>query len=551
MAISVFPAGGGEFITNDFVVDMNDSNNNVANLGRSYAQGSYDVAIASGDTSFDIYALDEDSALVGYTNNATLVTSAPFTSLVILGVSTTEKITFGFAGASNNTNQEGGEVTAGAYLESINPTDLPTVDDTATITGGNFASDVEIFFESGAESLPAKNITRSDSSSLIVTRPDNFDPALDPWDVRVNNPGVPAPVGSNAHILSDAVDAGAVPVFQTTSPLPAADLNESYSFQIQASDADGDINFSVSAGTLPTGLSLNSATGVIDGTPTSTDETFTIKILDDGGNENTREFLLPVNVASGGAVSKQGNYTQHEFNSSDDFILFGDLDVEYQVIAGGAGAAGGFGSSATGSAGGGAGGFRSSASVDNASGGGASLEQPLSLTGGTYAITVGAGGNDGDDFNAVANNGGDSTFANITSVGGGIGANLNRNASNGGSGGGDTLVFESKGAGSGIAGQGFDGGDPSTNDTNGGGGGAGGAGVQPPSAAPPLGGGPGITTNITGNAETVAEGGHGAGQNNDNQLQLTTIGSGGTAGSRNANGFNGVQGRVIVRYEKP
>lgn len=516
MAISVFPAGGGEFVTNDFVVDMNDTANNVIDLGRTYAVGSYNITLASGDSTFDIYALDADGASVGYTNDASLVVSAAFTQLVILGVSQSEVITFAFAGSANNATGEGTATGAGAYLEGISPFDLPTVDDTATVTGGNFATDVEIYFESGTVSTAAKSVTRNDTTELIVTRPDVLDPALDPWDVKAINPGITPPTGSNIHILAGTVDAGAVPVFTTTSPLTSGTVDQAYAATVVATDADGAVTYSVTAGSLPTGLALNSATGVISGTPTTGSELFTIQALDDGGNSNEREFELPVLFAEGGIITTDSGFTYHTFNSSSNFEIYASsLDVEYAVIAAGGGGGSNFENGA--GAGGGAGGF---------------LEGTATLSAGTLAVGIGAGGN-------LDNTGGNSNLGNFTATGGGDGGSSNnstKNGADGGSGGGGAGPFLNGAGGSGIAGQGHDGAPGNVSGNSNSGGGGGGAG----SASNSTSGGSGKTAFIFG---TKARGASG---NNTNGNAGDNTGDGGQ--SSNGNNGQGGSGVVFVRY---
>ncbi len=55
----------------------------------------------------------------------------------------------------------------------------------------------------------------------------------------------------------------------TTSPLPAGTQGQAYSTQLQATGGTSPYTWTISAGTLPTGLSLNTSTGVISGTPTT------------------------------------------------------------------------------------------------------------------------------------------------------------------------------------------------------------------------------------------------------------------------------------------
>lgn len=581
MGISTFPAAsGGGAVNNDFVVDLNDTTNNVIDLPRQYVSGSYNIALSSGDTSFDIYFLDENGDSVAYSNSASIVASAGFQTVVILGVATDEIITFTFAGAVADANSEGDEPGAGAYLTSISPSDLPTADDTATVIGGNFSTAVEIFFDSGTVTKAAKNITRTDSTALIVTRPDDFDPALDPWDVRAINPGVTPPTGSNAHILAGTVDAGAVPVFQTTSPLPQAQVNQVYAATVVATDADGSVTYSITAGSVPAGLSFNGATGVISGTPTAGAETFTVEALDDGGNSNTREFDLPVQLATGGSVTTDGNYTVHTFNSSSDFIALGALNaVEYIILAGGGGGGAGFGNGTGG--GGGGGGLLSSISGFSSGSASAALSS-INISAGTYAVAVGAGGAGGDQAGPGAS-GTDTSFATVgTAIGGGgaAGQNTNTAASSGGSGGGDSA--NSNAAGAGTTGQGFSGGLSNSGLLGGGGGGTSEQGKDSSGNLVGADGGKGTHNFLDQRGWGAGGGGGAANQNNDGGSgggstgndQTNLAGDGGTrANTSGADGFPGVanfggggggvgidagnfgdggaggSGKVVIRYE--
>jgi len=557
MGISVFPTGGGEFVINDFVIDMNDTTNNVAELASSKEAGSYTVTLASGDTSFDIYALDSDGNSVGYTNDASLVCSSDFTTVVVLGVASSEVLTFSFAGGVSNAATEGDAPGAGAYLESISPSDLPAIDDTANVIGGNFATDVEIYFESGTVSTEAKNVVRSDSTALVVTRPDALDPALDPWDVKAINPGVTPPTGSNAHILSGTVDAGAVPVFSTTSPLPLGTALQAYAATVVATDADGDVTYSVTAGSLPTGLSLNGATGVISGTPSTGSETFTVQALDDGGNSNTREFDLPVALATGGDISLEGNFIVHTFDASSDFTPLTTItDAEYIILAGGGGGGNSFG-------GGGGGGGLLSSITGFASGSATTALAPVTVNAQTHTVTVGAGGAAGAD-------GSDSSLGAIgTAIGGGEGGNRNHSApdADGGSGGGagdNTGNFNT--GGSGTTGQGFSGGNSGGGNVDGGAGGGGtsSAGQETNGNAQGgdgtsnfldergwgAGGGGGFNGNTTrngggsdGNDQTTYAGNASTGGNSG----VANFGGGG-GGATNGNAGAGGSGKIVIRY---
>jgi len=76
-------------------------------------------------------------------------------------------------------------------------------------------------------------------------------------------------------------EAGALPIFSK---------NVAYSTTVSATD-DGTIVYSIVSGSLPAGVSLNSSTGVISGTPTSgLSRSFTIRAQDDAGNYVDRAF---------------------------------------------------------------------------------------------------------------------------------------------------------------------------------------------------------------------------------------------------------------------
>jgi hypothetical protein len=548
MGISVFPPVSGDGgVTNDFVVDLNNTTNNVAELGRQFIAGSYSLQFSSGDTSYDIYLIDANGSAVGYSNSSSIVASDGFETVVILGVDSTEIVTFTFAGAVADVTAEGTQPGAGAYLVSINPSDLPTADDTANVIGGNFSTAVQLFFESGTVSLPAKNIVRSNSTALVVTRPDAFDPALDPWSVRAINPGVIAPTGSNVHILPGTVTAGALPVFETTSPLPTGTATFAYAGTVVATDADGPVTYSITTGSLPAGLAFNGATGVISGTPTAGGSTFTVKALDDGGNFNTREFELPVVLAAGGSVSSVGNYTVHTFNTSGNFESFVSItDAEYIILGGG----GGGGASGNSRGGGGGGGLLASI-TGFSSGSATSALAAVTLSPGTFAVAIGAGG-------AASSQGGSSSLATVgTAIGGGAGGNATLAGSSGGSGGGSG--GNSAPGGLGTSGQGQSGVLSTSNRVGGGGGGTFSTPAWTVNFAP---GGAGTHNFLDQRGWGAGGGGGGIDQfglgggssGNDQTTYAGASGGNGTAnfgggGGGGGSGGLGGSGKVVIRYE--
>src|SRR5690606_4260065 len=79
------------------------------------------------------------------------------------------------------------------------------------------------------------------------------------------------------------------------STLPAGVVDEAYSQTLAATGGTGAYTWSVTAGALPNGLTLDPVTGEINGTPTETGTfTFTVQVTDAAGATAEREFTLVV-----------------------------------------------------------------------------------------------------------------------------------------------------------------------------------------------------------------------------------------------------------------
>lgn len=251
--------------------------------------------------------------------------------------------------------------------------------------------------------------------------------------------------------------------------------------------------------------------------------------------------------ATGGIVSYDSTYYYHMFPYSGTFTATESITADILVVAGGGGGGGIDGAGRTAGGGGGAGGY---------------LEQTgRSVSVGSYAITVGAGGAKGVTgpsaspssitAGSVGNN---SVFDTSTALGGGGGAasgiESQTNATTGGSGGGGVSfggpvnkngAAATQGNSGGATGYGFAGG----NGTNGssyqagaGGGGAGGAGGNSISGADANAGtagvgGQGRQSSITGISTYYAAGGAGGNEGNSrtNTESVNNIGGQSATGS--------------------
>ena len=260
---------------------------------------------------------------------------------------------------------------------------------------------------------------------------------------------------------------------------------------LSATDISDTVTYAIASGsTLPSGLTLNSASGVISGTlpdiASTTTYTFTVNATD-GFSTIPREFTITSQLA-------------------------GPATVDLLIVAGGGGGGGGYYGG-----GGGAGGLRQLSGI--------------SLTSNQLTLTIGNGGA-GGTYSNRGTSGQNSSLAiasgtTYSTTGGGGGAGTPGGsggylALTGGSGGGGSLYHTYKAGASGNAGgytpvEGYAGGEgsgyPNSTTSNGGGaggGGAGGAGESVPGAANKGGqGGIGIYSSITGAAVGYAGGGGG------------------------------------------
>jgi len=84
----------------------------------------------------------------------------------------------------------------------------------------------------------------------------------------------------------------------TTSSLPLGMVGQAYNQTLQATGGTGARTWSISAGTLPAGLSLNATTGVISGTPVSTGTATPIfRVSDSGSPQQTATKVLSITIA--------------------------------------------------------------------------------------------------------------------------------------------------------------------------------------------------------------------------------------------------------------
>jgi Pectate lyase superfamily protein/Putative Ig domain len=96
--------------------------------------------------------------------------------------------------------------------------------------------------------------------------------------------------------LAITINAATSPLAVTTNSLPAGDVGSAYSSSLSASGGMPPYQWGISAGSLPTGLSLNGNSGAISGTPTaSVASSFTAQVQD--SKQATASANLSIQVA--------------------------------------------------------------------------------------------------------------------------------------------------------------------------------------------------------------------------------------------------------------
>jgi hypothetical protein len=368
------------------------------------------------------------------------------------------------AGAWENIVQEvpGVSGISGTYSESANS-------GTIIVTGTNFVSGA-IASATGTNSVEIQAQSTTYNSLVQLTAVfTGLSNANEPYDIKVTNP-------SNLFgILPDALYVNASPVW-VTSAGSLGSFNEQVSITLSAlsaTDSDSNtITYALANGsTLPSGVTLNSSTGVISGT------------LPDISADTTYTFTI--NASDG------TNIIPRTFSITSSYLI----NSEVLVVAGGG--AGGVNAGA----GGGAGGLYYNGSL--------SLNRSI-----VYTLSVGNGGSGASGANSTVSGSG---FTTITALGGGKGTDSGGNGVSGGSGGGGAAAGTGGSAtqpSSASGGFGFAGGNGNGQDgydrAGAGGGGAGGVGQNAVSSSQGGAGGAGLSYSITGTSIGYAGGGGGS-----------------------------------------
>ena len=336
-------------------------------------------------------------------------------------------------------------------VTSISPSFIEATDSNfnIVITGVNFTTGVTVkaVGQDSSEISAGTVVVNSETQITATFNGTSFSEAQEDYDIVVT-----ALSGLSGQI-ADTLAVNQSPAWT----LSAGSLGTIYdsarsgiSITTGATDADGEtLTYSLSSGSLPSGLSISSSTGTISGNASAvgSDTTFTFTLaVTDGTSTTTRIYSITVKAPVTETITSSQSWT----------VPTGVTSVDVRVAAGGGGGGGGGSGGGCGFAtGGGGGAGANGASISNKGGGGS--------TGGNYQ--GGAGGHGGGaNYNSVATyvvSPGDSIVITIGSGGqGGLGG-LYRGGSTGGSFGGRA------GAGGSVGGQTSFGGFITTSGTSG------------------------------------------------------------------------------------
>ena len=430
-------------------------------------------------------------------------------------------------------------------VSSVNPTNfessaLPT---NIVITGSNFRSALSVkFVDKNGTETSAGSVTRNSVTQITAQVPNSITSANEPYKVKVTNT-----TSGLSGELANAFNIDAAPAFGVAAGSLGTLVSggaASGLTTVTATDDEGDsITFSVTSGSVPGGITLNSNgtfSGNANQVSSSTTSTFVVT-ASDGTNTSTRQYTITVNPA----------FVQ--LSGSGTFSVPTGVNTAEILIVGGGGS--GTRSSNVSSGGGGAGGIvhRTSytfTATDKSSG--------IAYSVGAGGLGVGMAAN-GERYDGGGNQGGDTTFAisggTITAKGGGYGAGYGGGSTikpgfsaayfaptQGGSGGGGgweygTGASSNQASYSGWTSYGNSGGNRASgeNYSGAGGGGAGGAGANSTAATGGAGGVGQLFSSFTAYGESGYFGGGGAGGSNTTQAASAGgNGGGGDGGYRDA-----------------
>jgi hypothetical protein len=311
-----------------------------------------------------------------FTASAVAVTGTPTYygaySFTIQAANETGSVTQSFSGAINRAPTWVDETLADAnlsliYSDGVTAIGYPSV--TFSITSGSLPSGLSLNSSTGAVTGTPLS---ADASTFTITATNTVGSISKSFSLNVNTP----PTWNDETL--------ATPTYNTA-----------YSDGVSSNASYSAVTYSISAGSLPSGFSINSSTGAITGTYTtpvngsSFSYTFTVRAENTAGNvtkEFTWSIAIPFTTSGGTSYDAGAGYTGVYFTANGTFtISTGAKDIEYFALSGGSGGGGAGNNTGLANRGGGGGG----------AGGNYTSGTRTSSSTGDYVITIGGGGSRG------------------------------------------------------------------------------------------------------------------------------------------------------------
>lgn len=195
--------------------------------------------------------------------------------------------TYGNTSTAPTRSSNGTNYWVDPMFSAASPTSIAVTPATSTISTGT----TQLFTATGTYSNGVtQNLTNqvawtSSSTSVATINGTGLATAGNPGSTTIS-----ATLGTVTG--STTLTVQSTPLTILTTSLPDGHLNVTYTATLSASGAVAPYTWSINSGTLPTGLSLASSTGIISGTPTST---------------GTFNFTVRVTAANGASVTKSVN----------------------------------------------------------------------------------------------------------------------------------------------------------------------------------------------------------------------------------------------------
>jgi len=187
-------------------------------------------------------------------------------------------------------------------VTSVTPTEVDSSasgNESFTISGSNFQSGAVVkFIDNNGTEITADTVTINSGSSITAVKTrSSFSNSNEPYDVKVIN------TSGLSGTLDDQINVDTAPSWSTASGQIGGTIYENErvaTFSATATDADGDtVSYSVNSGSLPSGLSLNTANGNITGLENSgsisadTTSSYTLRATA-GGKTTDRSFTTVI-----------------------------------------------------------------------------------------------------------------------------------------------------------------------------------------------------------------------------------------------------------------